>query len=234
MLYSINNLLGYSVEATDGSIGKIDDFYFDDQTWGLRYLVVDVSTWLFGRKVLLAPQVIVMPFEHSLVVRVTKQQVKESPDINTKNPFSRQHEKEIHQHFGWPFPVEGMPGAMPPPIIPPLTENETVAELEKGYDRHLRSTNWVNGYDIRTLDGFYGIVDDFVIDDEPWQLRFVVGISGLEVKNLVPVSEISQISWPEKTALLNLTMDAMHRFPVFDPEQHLKHSYGYVLGQYFS
>jgi hypothetical protein len=53
MLHNTQSLYGRTLSATDGEIGHVQDFYFDDQTWAARYLVVDTGTWLTGRKVLL-------------------------------------------------------------------------------------------------------------------------------------------------------------------------------------
>jgi len=55
MLRSIKQLYGDELRATDGEIGKITDFYFEDQNWAVRYVVVDTGTWLSGRLVLISP-----------------------------------------------------------------------------------------------------------------------------------------------------------------------------------
>lgn len=55
MLRSIEELRGYTIGAIDGDIGSVDDFYFDDERWAVRYLVADTGGWLGGRKVLITP-----------------------------------------------------------------------------------------------------------------------------------------------------------------------------------
>ncbi|MGA2519172.1 MAG: PRC-barrel domain-containing protein [Smithellaceae bacterium] len=55
MQYSVKDLEGYAIGATDGDIGKLDDFYFDDESWTIRYLVADTGNWLLSRKVLISP-----------------------------------------------------------------------------------------------------------------------------------------------------------------------------------
>jgi hypothetical protein len=52
MLRNTKDLLGYALHATDGIIGGLKDFHFDDQSWVIRYLIVDTRTWLSSRKVL--------------------------------------------------------------------------------------------------------------------------------------------------------------------------------------
>jgi hypothetical protein len=105
MLRNVKDLRGYALRATDGVIGKVDDFYFDDEDWGIRYLVVETGTWLSGRKVLISP----MSLGHAgwmgrqLPVALTRRQVERSPDIDTRKPVSRQHEAEYSRYYGYPF-----------------------------------------------------------------------------------------------------------------------------------
>ena len=58
MLQCICTLDGFSIHATDGEIGKVEDVYFDDNQWTIRYIVVRTGSWLFGREVLLSPIVL--------------------------------------------------------------------------------------------------------------------------------------------------------------------------------
>jgi len=55
MLRSEKQLEGLTIGATDGTIGKVKDFYFDDEAWVIRYMVADTSKWLGGRDVLISP-----------------------------------------------------------------------------------------------------------------------------------------------------------------------------------
>jgi hypothetical protein len=78
MLRTMNDLQDYAIRATDGTIGQVKDFYFDDETWVIRYLVVDTGSWLSSRKVLISPIAISLPnwAEKLLLVSITKDQVK--------------------------------------------------------------------------------------------------------------------------------------------------------------
>ena len=55
-LRSANKVTGYRIGATDGDIGHVEDFIIDDETWEIRYMVVDTQNWWPGKKVLVAPQ----------------------------------------------------------------------------------------------------------------------------------------------------------------------------------
>jgi hypothetical protein len=92
MLRSIKQLYGDELRATDGEIGRIKDFYFDDQNWAVRYVVVDTGAWLSGRLVLISPHAFTN-FDLDGVCRnvaLTREQIQSSPDFDTQKPVSRQ------------------------------------------------------------------------------------------------------------------------------------------------
>src|SRR5471030_1282550 len=84
MLWNAASLKGYAIEASDGRLGTVSDFLFDDASWLVRWLVVDTGKWLSGRKVLLPPTVLGHLDEkrEQFSVRLTMQAVKDSPDID--------------------------------------------------------------------------------------------------------------------------------------------------------
>jgi hypothetical protein len=83
MLRSMKDLDDYAVGATDGVIGSVKDFLFDDQAWAVRYFVVETGTWLTSREVLISPISIDRPDweDKLLAVSITREQVKNSPDV---------------------------------------------------------------------------------------------------------------------------------------------------------
>jgi hypothetical protein len=105
MLRKVKDLRGYSLRASDGVIGRVEDFYFDDEDWGIRYLVVNTGSWLSGRKVLISPIAVGHAgwMAKRLPVALTRAQVEGSPDIDTRKPVSRQHEAEYFKYYGYPF-----------------------------------------------------------------------------------------------------------------------------------
>ncbi len=113
MLRSVDNLIGFSLGASDGEIGRVHSFLFDYGDWAIHYLVVDTGRWLPGRKVLIPTKVLDQPDWQDRVFRVdlTKEQVRDSPQIDAEAPVSRQREIELHEHYGWvPYwgPVHGL------------------------------------------------------------------------------------------------------------------------------
>src|SRR5204863_7154234 len=93
-LRSAGELEGWTIVATDGEIGEVYEFYLDDESWMIRYLVIDVGSWLTGRRVLIAPTAVtrIVADQKQIEGKRTKEQVRSSADIDTDKPFSRQQE----------------------------------------------------------------------------------------------------------------------------------------------
>ena len=205
MHYSVRNLKGYVIGATDGDIGKVDDFYFDDDFWTIRYLVAETGSWLLDRKVLISPFALgeVDVSRERFDVTLTKKQVEKSPDIDTDKPVSRQHEALYLDYYGYPYYWGGdyLWGYMAYPRLSEadLRRDETAqAKHEAAYDSHLRSANSVTGYHIEATDGDIGHVEDFIIDGETWEIRYMV----VDTQNwwpgkkvLVAPQWIDRVSW---------------------------------------
>jgi sporulation protein YlmC with PRC-barrel domain len=193
MLRSLEGLLGFAVHATDGKIGKVEDFYFDDHTWRIRYMIVDTGNWLTGRQVLISPVALRLPdwSGHQFPVSLTKQQVEDSPTIFSDLPVSRQHENELDQYYGWPSYWGGgmFPGEMLtfyPQIAQMMRHPEKEPASEKsptdGGDPHLRSVRAVTGYHVQAIDGEIGHIEDFIVDDRTWGIRYLV----VDTRNWLP------------------------------------------------
>jgi hypothetical protein len=118
MLWDASVVKGCGIEAHGGRLGTVSDFLFEDAKWLIRWLVVDTGHWLSGRKVLLPPSALGHPDPQlrRFPVNLTMQQVKDSPDIDTDRPVSRQMESHVYDYNGWdPY----WAGAETP-IVPPL------------------------------------------------------------------------------------------------------------------
>src|SRR5512138_1447036 len=179
MLRKASALESFTIGASDGDIGRVVDFYFDDQSWTIRHLVVDTGRWLSGRRVLISPMSFkAMDWDNSrILVNLTKQQVENSPSIETDRPISRQNEMDYYGYYGMPYywtgpyrwgawstPLDWGAGAGTPAGSPEAAEARQAVlsgEREPG-DPHLRSTGTVTGYYIQAVDGDIGHVDDFL------------------------------------------------------------------------
>jgi hypothetical protein len=247
MLRNAGDMKGLTIRATDGEIGMVDQFYFDDETWTVRYLVVDTGGWLSGlsgRLVLISPYSVGSTDWHArrLNVRLTKKQVAESPEIDTHKPVSRQHEAELNGYYGYPFYWSG-PNLWGTEFSPMEVVGLQMAAMEDASakscameDTHLRSTAEVKGYSIQATDGEIGHVAGFVIDDETWAIRY------LEVatqnwwpgkKVLVPPSWIKNVDWPESTVTVELDRETIKSSPEYNESTAITRGYEDLLYQYY-
>src|SRR5690606_28754850 len=211
--------MGRRVLATDGEIGRVTDVYFDDEQWVVRYLVVGTGGWLTRRDVLISPYSVrlIEDDTRSIVVALTREQVKDSPDIDTAKPVSRQQEAELFRYYGypayWPHTTYWAWGAVPvvEPVPPPAEQEETLAEAE-GADSHLRSSDEVLGYHIQASDGPIGHIEDLLFDEETWAIRHLV----VDTRNWWPGKQVlvspelaRDVDWAGRTLSLSCSREAV-------------------------
>jgi sporulation protein YlmC with PRC-barrel domain len=215
VLWSVEQLYGCSILATDGQIGKVDEFYFDDEDWRIRYLVIDVGKWLSGQRVLISPTALGQPTQmtHVLPVRLTQAQVNDSPDISQDKPVSRQPKIEYWPGLGIPT-RPGVAG------LYAVAQAVTDKDGEHKPDPHLRSTREVTGYHIQARDGEIGHVKDFIVDDETWIIRYLV----VNTRNLLPGKKVlvtprwvDRVSWLGSKVFVDLPRASIKEKPEYDP-----------------
>jgi hypothetical protein len=227
LLTNATQLKGLVIRATDGELGTVDQFFFDDETWAIRYLTVETGGWLGGRRVLISPISVVHTDWQAkrLDVALTKRQVEKSPDIDTHKPVSRQHEAAYLGYYGYPS-YWGGPYLWGPAFYPAGLAGETIASAEamaerigrESADSHLRSTEAVTGYTIDAPDGDIGHVDGFLVDDEAWAIRYIEVATrnwwpGKKV--LVSPAWIEQVSWMESKVSVGLSREAIKGAPEY-------------------
>jgi len=248
MLRHSSEIEGYAIGATDGSIGTISDFLFDDATWLVRWIVVDAGSFLVGRKVLLPPTAL----GHSSHVarqfsaRLTKQQVKDSPGTDTDKPVSRMMETDLYDYYGWSpywstgFYMGGYGYAVPlsGPIGGGLGSShreQEVAERAHG-DQHLRSSREVTGYHVHARDGEIGHVTDFLVEDGDWSVHYLV----VDTQNwwpgkkvLISPRSITDVDWSSRSIHLNVDRDRVKNSPAYDGSGEIDRAYEYKYHGYY-
>jgi uncharacterized protein YrrD len=241
MLSKVKTLKGDSLETRDGeTIGKVKEFYFDDRHWTIRYLVADTGNWLSGRQVLISPYALaaVIAEEQHIAVNLTKKQIEDSPSLNSDKPVSRQFESAYYGYYGWPMYWGGLYswGAYPY-IERDAGKWSDSSKGEKKWDHHLRSTYSVSGYHIQANDGEIGHVDDFIIDDETWAIRYLV----VETRNwwpgkrvLVSPQWIERVSWGQKKVFVNLSRETVKQSPEYTEESALTRDYESGLHRHYN
>ena len=226
VLQSVKQLNGDKLGASDGEIGHVKDFYFDDQNWAVRYVVADTGSWLPGRQVLISPHAFASLDQTGNVLRVnlTRKQIEDCPAIESHKPVSRQYEEEYYRYYGWPsywqggglWGMSGFPTlGLPPEPLPAEPATASCRPPDRG-DAHLRSTLAVNGYHLQANDGTTGHVCDFMVDTQTWAIRQLViktghRFSGKEVQ--IPTSQVDRISYEKSTVFVNLTREAVEQSP---------------------
>lgn len=221
MLIKAKSLKGYKLNSLDGEIGNVKEFYFDDNYWTIRYLIVETGNWLLSRQVLISPHALidVNLEERYISVNLTKQQIEESPPLISDKPVSRQYEESYYGYYGYPLYWAGAYMWGPYPYI--LRDNENIAEPDKKdelWNSHLRSTYYVGDYTIQATDGEIGHIDDFIIDDELWVIRYLIIDTNKWWKGkkvLIPPQWINKISWEDGKVLVNLTIEAIKQSPEY-------------------
>ncbi len=249
MLIEASDLKGFRIAATDGSIGTVADFLFDDESWTLRWIVVDTGTWLSGRKVLLPVSVLGHPdtVGRSFPARVTMAKVKGSPAIDTHEPVSRQHEEHVYGYYrmspywGNGFYMGGYGGwsaGMSETHYADARRRQDAmsAERQRDGDPHLRSVNAVTGYNLHATDGAIGHVEGFLIDDTDWTIHFLV----VDTKNWWPGKHVlisprsaESILWAENLVNLDIDRQTVMDSPAYDPTLPVDEVFEARMAQYY-
>lgn len=223
--YSFKAIKGSSLSSLDGELGSVRDLLFEDAGWKIQYLIVDLGDWLPGRKILLPPTAVGNPDSKSgtLPVALTREQIRNSPDLDTDKPFSQRMQEELFAYYGWP----GMPtyhyspvGAYAPPHVTEATEPAPSEESSEG--PQLRSCREITGYAIVTLDGEAGNVEDLIVDtDDAWKISLVAVDTGnwhLGRKIMLPPGSVSEVRWSDKSLSVDLTRDQVQGSPEYHPQ----------------
>ena len=238
-LRSAGELEGWNIVATDGEIGEVYEFYFDDESWMIRYLVVDVGSWLTGRRVLIAPTAVtrIVSDEKQIEVKLNKEQVRNSPDIDTDKPFSRQQEINYLTYYGWPS-YWGMSPAAAGTYADAVeaVASDTTMESDGGGDPHLHRTREVIGYYIQAEDDDIGHVEDFIFDDENWVIRYVE----VDTANWLPGRKvviapqwIKSVDWFDSKLHVALTRAGVENSPEYKREQLINREYESRLYEHY-
>jgi hypothetical protein len=239
MLIEAKKLQGYKLESLDGEIGQFKEFYFDDRHWAIRYLVADTGGWLTGRQVLISPYALVAvnKEEQHIAVDLTKKQIEDSPALYSDKPVSREFEEEYYGYFGLPPYWNGpyMWGSSPYIMRDRAIRKEHYG-TERVLDPHLRSTHDVRGHHVQAVDGGIGHVEDFVIDDESWAIRYLI----IDTKNwwpgkkvLVSPRWIERVSWSESKLFTNLSRETIKQAPEYTEDALLTRDYETGLHRHY-
>lgn len=246
MLQSTKELQGYAIHATDGDLGKIRTLYFDNEAWGVHYIVVDTGSWFSGKYVLLSASVLGQPDRENqrLAVTLTQEDVQQSPEVPKHTSASVYDETAMHTYGShnvyWstdPFVLQSVaarPASTPIPASPPAPSPQPATM--QGSGAPLRSTREVIGYYIQARDGQIGHVEDFLIDPDTWHIRYMV----VDTRNWLPGRKvlvspewIQQVSWDDMQVAVDLPRDHIKNSPEYDPTAPVDRAYEAQLFDFY-
>jgi sporulation protein YlmC with PRC-barrel domain len=252
MLRSLMDLNGMTLHARDGDVGKVEDLYFDDESWGVRFLIVHTGRWLMGKRVLISPISVdkVDWLKKEVRTKLRMEQVENSPDVDTEMPVSRQEELKLHLYYDYPVYWGGSAlwgNYMDPTVMALRTrlsekDRREMEERIEG-DEHLRSAKEVRGYHIAAVDGEIGHVEDFLLEGETWALRYLV----VDTRNWLPGRRvivfpewIEDVDWNERKVRVTLGREMIKSSPEFEGPRQVDREYEgklfahYRLPEYWS
>jgi hypothetical protein len=247
MKISLKEIKGFTVETTDGTKGKVRDFLFDEDDWIIRYIEADFGSFFKEKRILLPLNVLA---DHKwdskhFPLSISKEEIDKSPVPEDKPTVSREYEKELMKHYG--FPAYWSPGFIPPvhtglyyPVRPIKVPAKDVTEEkvnEREVDTRLRSFNEVNGYYILASDGNLGHLEDLIADDEDWQLIYLI----VDTSNWRPWSKkvvllinwLDEISYESREVSVNVHSDFIKDAPEFDTSKPVDQSFEEALLDYY-
>jgi hypothetical protein len=220
MLQSVKQLENLVLSAEDGEIGRCKDFLIDDRAWVIRYMVVDTSQWLTGKKVLISPTSLGQPDREALnfPVYLSKEQVRTAPDLHSDAPVSRQYEIALHKFYGMPFYWDD--SATSDQVIDP--SSRLVGKIVSGEaSEYLRSVVELSGYQVVATDGECGFVEDFIFDDETWDVQYLIFCINNENssrKHLLSPAWLGDINWGQGALNVHMTKEQLENNPEYDPD----------------
>jgi uncharacterized protein YrrD len=245
MFKNLRDLEGFRLRAKDGEIGHVTDLYFEDDEWVVRYLVVSTGSWLFGKKVLVSPNSVkeVNWDEDCIAVDLSTEQVRNSPDIDTDRPISRQQEAEYHLYYNFPPYWGGVAlwGRYDQPGGEQNADDEATTEQTRTYgakwDSHLRSAREVRGYGVLAIDGQVGHLDNFLLEVETWAIRYLVVNTGGRLRKhevLFAPKLVDTVIWAEATVKVNASRSLIEQAPEYQKDAGIDRAYEQALFAHYT
>ncbi len=232
MLRTARTLKNYKLECIDGELGKAKEFHFDTQCWIVRYLIAETGSWLAGRKILISPHAMdsIRREDQHIFIDLNKNQIKDAPLLYNNHPISREFEEENCRYYDWPIYWHSQSfGEQQPRLRNRNYDQWNECKHDNIVcDIRLRSTLEINDFHIQTLDNDIGHIEDFIIDDAAWVIRYlIVSIrSGWpEYRVLIPPQWINRISDTEGKVFVSFNRESFDQMQEYTEESLLNLNY---------
>jgi hypothetical protein len=231
-----------ALRGLDADVGRVKDFFIDERSWAVRYLVADTGNWLRERRVLLSPHALraVQAADHVIPVDLTRQQIEASPPMESDEPLSKQWEDAYHRYFGWPGYWAGSPtmvgGGPILGMVPPVVDLRREDHPDDGTDPHLLSSDDLIGHRINSLDGDIGHLADVIISDDTWSVAYIEIDTGswLGRKTLIARDWLERVSWSREVVQVHLHREAIRAAPVMPANGGISAEYEVALHQHYA
>ncbi len=250
MLNELERLYDLEVTIDNETIGNVSSVLFDDRSWDIDYLIIDVGDWLRERHILLSTQCLKIPDwdNEQIEANVTKKKVEQSPTINLSEPVSEKRLLQLHQYYGWtPFRPGLMPLA-PTPIIPvSMIESGAtrykLVKKSKGKEEHpektihLRSSKEILDYSVVSNTEEFGNVEDILFNAMDWKIRYlIIDVSDWFDKEhrLIPVDWIESMKWIEQKITVDVSKEKVENAPEFIYKSEITREDESILYEYYS
>lgn len=239
MLRKLHSLKSFVVNGRNGKLGTVDDFYFDQKQFVVRYLVIDTGNWLKHEETLISTHAIDdIDFENREIhVSLSSEQLEESPSIEKNSPISKTKEKALIEYFGWPDYWKKTHSSDSEFIHAGITERkkllnfktiekEAAKQKSEIVETNLRSLEEVRGYKIHAKDDKFGHLEDlFVEEEDSWIIRYLLIDTRniLEGKSvLIAPDWIESISWFNKEIFVSKDKKEIEDSPEYEEPKEAK------------
>jgi uncharacterized protein YrrD len=253
MFVSEEGLRNLHVDALDGYFGKIDEFYFEEKSWAVRYIII-IYGFLHHVRKMISPSVIENMSTERIAVKLNIEQIKNSPDIDTQKPVSRELEEKIHKYYGWPnywtyppytntYGTALYPGfGLSYPYSMPLYRDRDKIHEEmnkdiKNIQSNLRSTKELIGYSAKSRNQYIGRIKDYLVDDKSWALRYTIidTDSFLSGKKIIIASHWAiDIDWFSKTIFFDIDEQVIKNGPSYENSMVLDRDFESRIFDYYN
>jgi len=220
--------------AVDDEIGKLTEFYIDERSWQIRYLVVNLGSGFKSKEVLISPVAFASFDGERLKIQLTKDEIHKCPVNSSAKPVYIQQKENAELLYSTTQSFGGFDSRFETVVFPPSPSINS-REDEKGENPHFRSSREISGYKILTEDGVEGKVEDLLFDDRLWNIRFLLirpDTGSDQETRLLIAFWVDHIEWEIETIYLGCRGDYLMRCPKFDPSKHVNISYEDFLDHY--
>jgi sporulation protein YlmC with PRC-barrel domain len=211
---SVKHLHAYTVVGRDGDLGSVEEMYFDDEKWTIRYIVADLAEASEKDRAAVSPvSVDAVDWKNRMIlVDLSRVEVAGSPDLEPEQPIGRDKERQLSSYYGIPVYWNGV-GLWGNHVYPGLLAGESSKEEDRSDgEPHVHPTRAAFGYKIEATDGEIGRVEDLVVEEKTWEIQFLVidtagWLPGKKV--IVDTHWIEEVDWQKGTVSVSLPRNAI-------------------------